>query len=89
MLTIMIKKQPSPTIFDKLSTQEIEVDANLKYFPHRATFDFECYFEKPTHNSKEGKFKIEAHHVPLSVSIASNVDGYENVRHFITDGNSQ
>ena len=79
------------TIFDKLRKEDIEVDEELKYFPHRATYDFECYFQDPTSapSASTTKLKVNAVHVPLSVSIASNVPGFEDVKHFITTGDSR
>ena len=34
------------TIFDLLEDEGIVISEDLKYFPYRATFDFECYFKK-------------------------------------------
>ena len=31
-----------------MSPQGIQIPEDLKYFPDRATFDFECYFQKKT-----------------------------------------
>ena len=50
----------------------------LKYFPYRAKFDFECYFKRETeHPRNTAKLKWEAEHISLSVSVCSNVPGYD------------
>ena len=36
------------TIFGLLEDEGIVIPEELKYFPYRATFDFECYFKKKT-----------------------------------------
>ena len=36
--------RPSPSIFQRLDDEGIVVDEALRYYPYRATFDFECYF---------------------------------------------
>ena len=79
------------TIFDKLRKEDIEVDEEHKYFPYRATYDLECYFQDPTSapSASTTKLKANAVHVPLSVSIASNVPGFGDVKHFITTGDSR
>ncbi len=81
--------RPTPTIFDRLKSEDIDVPDDMKFYPYRATFDFECYFESSDRRTPSGKFKVEARHIPLSASVASNVDGYESPKTFITDGNSQ
>ena len=75
-----------PTIFEKLEKEDIDTSDDMRFFSHRATFDFECFFDEVVASQQTLKFKVEAHHVPLSVSVASNVDGYESAKHFVTDG---
>ncbi len=80
-----------PSVFEKLRKEDIEVEESMKYFPYRATYDFECYFEEVGQNSSQqtSKLRVEARHVPLSVSVASNVPGYDKPKHFVTNGNAQ
>ncbi len=40
------------TIFDLLEDEGIQIPEDLKYFPYRATFDFECYFQKETQHPR-------------------------------------
>ena len=64
------------TIFERLDEVGIHVPEEDRYFPFRATFDFEAYFSK--RNLPEGTDLLQwnAKHVPLSVSVASNVPGF-------------
>ena len=62
------------------------VPESLKYFPYRATSDFERYFNKHTQNPRNSeKLTWEAEHIPLSVSVCSNVPGYDQPRCFLTN----
>ncbi len=78
------------TIFDLLEDEGIQIPEDLKYFPYRATFDFECYFQKEgQHPRNTAKLTWEAEHVPLSVSVCSNVPGYDQPKCFVSSGNSR
>ena len=72
------------TIFEKLEDEGIDVPE--QYYPYRATYDFECYFDKSDLPANTDKLTWTAKHVPLSVSVSSNVPGYETPTCFITDG---
>ena len=54
------------TIFDLLEDEGIMIPEELKFFPYRATFDFECYFKKDQHPRNTPKLTWEAEHVPGS-----------------------
>lgn len=58
------------------------------YFPYRATFDFECMFSSTTGLENTKKLTWNAKHIPLSVSVRSNVPEYDQPKCFVTDGNS-
>ena len=78
------------TIFDLLEDECIQIPEDLKHFPYRATFDFECYFQKEDqHPRNTAKLKWEAEHVPLSVSVCSNVPGYDQPKCFVSSGNTR
>ena len=78
------------TIFDLLEDEGIVVPEELKYFPYRATFDFECYFKKENkHPRNTAKLTWKAEHVPLSVSVCSNVPGYDQPKCFVSSGNTR
>ena len=60
----------------------------LRYYPYRATFDFESYFSDERLPANSDKLQWSARHIPLSVSVASNVPGHVAPCCFITDGDS-
>ncbi|KAI0209954.1 hypothetical protein LSAT2_005323, partial [Lamellibrachia satsuma] len=57
-------------------------------YPYRATFDFECWFDTEHLPSDSAQVHWVARHVPLSVSVASNVPGHEQVTCIVTDGDT-
>ena len=64
------------TIFESLDEVGIHVPQEGRYFPFRATFDFEAYFSNRNFSEGTDLLQWNAKHVPLSVSIASNVPGF-------------
>ena len=80
--------RPPSSIFERLDDEGIIVSPVLRYFPYRATFDFECYFSDERLPVNSDKLQWSARHVPLSVSVASNVPGYEPALCFVTDGDA-
>lgn len=78
------------TIFEELEDEGIIVSEEGRYFPYRATFDFECYFDKENANQEKNTEKLtwQSAHVPLSVSVCSNVPGYQEAKCFVSDGDS-
>ena len=80
--------RPPASIFERLDDEGIIASPVLRYFPYRATFDFECYFSDERLPVNSDKLQWSARHVPLSVSVASNVPGYEPAQCYVTDGDS-
>ena len=80
--------RPSPSVFERLDDEGIVVDESLRYYPYRATFDFECYFTGGNLPTDTDHVQWSARHVPLSVSVASNVPGYEPALCFVSDGDA-
>ena len=80
--------RPPPSIFQRLDDEGIVVAPVLRYYPYRATFDFECYFDRDNVPADTDHVQWVARHVPLSVSLASNVPGYEPAQCFVTDGDA-
>ena len=80
--------RPPSSVFERLDDEGIVVDESLRYYPYRATFDFECYFTGDTLPADTDHVQWVARHIPLSVSVASNVPGYEDAQCYITDGDS-
>ena len=78
----------TPSIFQRLDDEGIVVEKTLRYYPYRATFDFECFFTGNNLPADTKTLQWSARHVPLSVSVASNVPGYEPAQCYVTDGDS-
>ena len=80
--------RPPSSVFERLDDEGIVVGGSLRFYPYRATFDFECYFTGDTLPADTDHVQWVARHIPLSVSVASNVPGYEDAQCYITDGDS-
>ena len=65
--------RPPSSIFERLDDEGIVVNEALRYYPYRATFDFECYSDKANLPPDSNMWQWSARHVPLSV--ASNIPG--------------
>ena len=78
-----------PTIFQLLEDEGLTVPEHLKFFPYRATFDFECMFTPETDLNDTEKLTWDAKHIPLSVSVCSNVPDYDQPKCFVSDGDSK
>ena len=76
------------TIFEELEDEGILVPEEARYFPYRATFDFECYFDKEKGQELKNSEKLtwQSAHVPLSVSVCSNVPEYQEPKCFVSNG---
>ncbi|CAH3104137.1 unnamed protein product [Porites lobata] len=79
----------APTIFQLLEDEGFTIPQHLKYFPYRATFDFECTFSSHTSLRDTEKLTWNAKHIPLSVSVCSNVPDYDQPKCFVSDGDSK
>ena len=79
---------PPPSVFERLHDEGIVVEKMLRYYPYRATFDFESYFSDERLPANSDKLQWSARHIPLSVSVASNVPGHETPQCYVTDGDS-
>ena len=79
---------PPASIFERLDDQGVVVSDSLRFYPYRATFDFECFFTGDNLPANSDKLQWSARHVPLSVSLASNVPGHETPQCYVTDGDS-
>ena len=78
------------TIFEELEDEGILVPEEGRYFPYRATFDFECYFDEGKAQELKNSKKLtwKSAHVPLGVSVCSNVPGYQEPKCFVSEGDS-
>ena len=79
---------PTPSIFQRVDDEGITVPEALRFYPFRAAFDFECFFDRDNVPADSDKVHWIARHVPLSVSLASNVPGLEPAQCYVTDGDS-
>ena len=61
--------------------------AAIFVYPFRATYDFEAYLEPMERVSKRTKYV--AKHIPMSVSVCSNVPGFEDPCCFISNSDPQ
>ena len=81
---------PPKTIFDKIEEEGIHVHQNLKYSTYFATYDIEVYYPKHCDlPQKKPKLEFTEEHHLLSMSVASNVPGYEDARCFIVAGEGE
>ena len=82
---------PPLTPLEMLQKNGLLIDSSY-VFPYRATYDFEVFFESqdlPQPKKENAKTKYTSKHVPLSVSICSNVPTFQNPVCFISDGDPQ
>ena len=68
---------PPKTIFDKLEEHGIVVPANERIFPWFLLFDFKVMLSSMQDQTSE-KLTWTAEHLPISVSICSNVEGFKS-----------
>ena len=78
----------TPSVFQRLDDEVITVVDRLRFYPYRATYDFECFFNRENLPADSDRVQWIARHVPLSVSLASNVPGHDTPRCYVTDGDS-
>ena len=78
----------TPSVFERLDDENIRVFESLRYYPYQATFDFECCFDIEKLPWDSDHVHCIARHVPLSVSVTSNVPGHEQVKCLVTDGDT-
>ena len=78
---------PKPS-FEELEDEGILVPEEARYFPYRTTFDFECFFDKEKGQDLKSTKKLnwQSAHVPLSVSVCSNVPKYQEPKCFVSNG---
>ena len=83
--------RPQLTPLETLHENGIELDPGA-VFPYRATYDFESYFEKndlPKTKKENSKTTVTARHVPLSVSVCSNVPSFTEPKFMRNRGSEQ
>ena len=78
----------TPSVFQRLDDEGINVADTLRFYPYRATFDFECFFDGENLPTDSDRVQWIGRHVPLGVSVASNVPGHEDAQCYVTNGDS-
>ena len=78
-----------PTVFELLEDEGIVVNEEDRYYPYRITYDYECYFATTDLPPSSNKLYWKAKHVPLSVSICSNVPGFLEPQCLVTEGSAE
>ena len=78
----------TPSVFQRLG-EGITVADTLRFYPYRATFNFECFFDGENLPTDSDRVQWIARHVPLRVSVASNMPAHETLRCYVTDGDSE
>ena len=78
---------PSATIFDELQeTVGIRVEPELQFYPWFAVYDFEAVLREIAPLDGGGETtQWTTDHVPVAVSVASNVEGYSDPKCFVDD----
>jgi len=76
--------KPPQTIFHKLADYGIVVPESQRTFPWFIVFDFEAMLTKSQERNSE-KLQWTQKHVPISVSVCSNVPDYDQPRCFVDD----
>ena len=74
-----------PTVFELMEDEGIVVNEENQYYPYCITYDYECYFDTTDLPSSSKKLYWKAKHIPLSVSICSNVPGFIEPQCFVTE----
>ena len=72
------------TIFDNLKSLNINIPKNLEYYDKFVVWDMEAVLMKKEISTTD-KLKWVSQHVPVSVSIASNVTNYEEAVCFVNE----
>lgn len=71
------------TVFQKLEAEGIKIPHDLRFFPYRAVYDFECRFQE-TDSTGGGKLKFTKILIPASFSVKSNVPGFDTPFNYIS-----
>ena len=77
------------TIFEKIRSLGIDLHEDDLYCPYFAVWDMEAMLIKSQTSSNDRKLQWLAQHVPISVSIASNVKDFESPKCFVNLNTSE
>ena len=73
----------SPSIFERLEEFNIVVPLEKRLYHHFIVYDFEAVLSHIKDDQTTKKLKWLRRHDPISVSVASNVDGFESAKCFV------
>ena len=79
---------PPKNIFERIeSITGIDVPQEYRFYPYRATFDIESYLPKCKDKSTP-KLTFNTDHILTSISVCSNIPGYDKPFCMISDGDT-
>ena len=70
------------TIFDKLESLTLYVPETKRYYQTYAVWDIEAVLMKTNRPSTE-QLQFLSKHVPVTISVSSNVEGYHQPKYFV------
>lgn len=77
---------PPQTIFDQLSDHGVDIPNDLHFFEERICFDIESILVRDTNIPNTDRVTFTFRHELASISVASNVEGFEEPVCFISEG---
>jgi len=80
--------QNSKTVFEDLDDLDISTTHELRFYSYRSTYDYECFFSHNDIPTPSEKLTRKAVHIPCSVSICSNLKGFESPVCFVNEGSA-
>ena len=68
----------TPSVFERVEDENIRVAESLRYYPYRATFDFECWFdtEQLPSDSDQVRASEMSRHEWRHQQVGERHDGY-------------
>ncbi|KAJ8032209.1 hypothetical protein HOLleu_25673 [Holothuria leucospilota] len=79
--------QSSSSVFDRLEALGIVVHPRDRFYPYRITYDIEkCLDKEDVIPLKSAKLHYIGQHKLLSISVCSNIPGYDRPQCFISEG---
>ena len=76
--------RPSDNIFEKLEKEfGIVVPSSDRFHPYVITYDFESLLGKQDKRDNTDKLSYDNIHIPISVAIGSNVEGYKDYKFLV------
>ena len=77
--------QKPKTIYEKLQEHGVSIPAHDRFYPYRSTLDYEGFMDKSSLPQNTDKTVWLALHRPLSLSVCSNVSGFQTPVCFVND----